>query len=224
MIPDGDLLNVFLLSITVLIFITVLPLFKIEKLKDFPKENLLIGSIVLLIITLLLIGLRNPYASWRFFGDTYTYNLYFHKVRDNSNWIVDKDFGFFYYTKILSQFVNVQMYFFINAFLYIFLVYFGLKKWFKDYTYFALALFITSFTFWGFGINTMRSGLAGSIFIFALSFYNKKWILIGLFALSLSIHLSLLLPIFVFLVVHFIKNSRLLIKIWLVSIPICFLL
>lgn len=223
MIADGDLLNVLLLSITILIFITTLPLFKIEKLKDFPKENLFFGTIALLLVTLLLIGLRNPYASWRFFGDSYAYNLYFHKIQNNASWIPDKDFGFFYYTKIISQFVGVQLYFLINAFLYIFLVYFGFKKWFKEYTFFAIALFIASFTFWGFGINTIRNGLAGSIFIFALSYYNKRWILVSLIALSVSIHLSMLLPAFVFLGVHFVKNSKLIIRLWLVSIPICFL-
>ena len=222
MIADGDLLNVLLLSITILIFITALPLFKIEKLKDFPKENLFFGTIALLLVTVLLIGLRNPYASWRFFGDSYTYNLYFHKIKENSSWIADKDFGFFYYTKIISQFVNVQMYFLINAFLYVFLVYFGFKKWFKEYTYFALALFIASFTFWGFGINTIRNGLAGSIFILALAHYNKKWIHISLIALAISIHLSILLPALVFLGVHFIKSSKLIVKLWLISIPICF--
>jgi len=223
MIEDQHYMTAFFSSITVLSIIGALPLLKYRKLEKFPEANLMIGTILLLGIVTLFIGLRNPAGSWRYFGDTYRYTLVYQKIQNGILWTSGKDFGFYYYMRFMANLFNVQTFFFITAVLYIFPVYYAFHKWFKKYAFFAVILFVTSMSFWPFGVNGVRNGLATSFFIFALTFKDKKWIMYSIIALSISFHTSIVLPTLALLITEFYRNTKLLLKIWLASIPISFL-
>ena len=214
----------FFVTITILVILGVTPSFKYKKLSSFPEMNLFIGTIFLLVIPILFIGLRNPFGSWKYLGDTYRYTLTYFRIQNDPSWISSKDLGFYYYMKFLSSFLNIQMFYLVTAILYVAPVYYAFSKWFKKYAYFALIIHVSSLSFWPFGINGMRNGLATSMFILALAFYHRKWIMIFLIALSISFHSSMLLPTFAFIIAHYYKNTKVLIKIWALSIVISFLI
>ena len=223
MIEDQFYMTTFFAVITVLIVIASFPLLRYRKLEEFPEANLLIGTILILVVTTLFIGLRNPYASWRYLGDTNRYTLIYQNIQNDPLWTTNKDFGFYFYMKLLANFFNVQMFFLITAVLYVFPVYYSFNKWFKKYAFFAVVIFVTSLSFWPFGVNGMRNGLATSFFIFALAFREKKWLMYSIIALSISFHTSLILPTFALIIAQFYKNTKVLLRVWLVSIPISLL-
>lgn len=216
-------MTAFFSAITVLSIIGVLPLLRYRELNKFPEANLLLGTIFMLIVVILFIGLRNPYGSWRYFGDTYRYTTIYLNIQRDPSWNYGKDYGFYYYVKFISNFFNVQTFFLITAMLYVLPVYFTFYKWFKKYAFFAVLLFVTSMSFWPFGINGIRNGLATSFFLFALAFYDKKWLLYSLVGLSISFHTSMLLPSLALILVHFYNNTKVFIYVWLASIPVSFL-
>lgn len=223
MIEDQYYMTSFFVSITVLSIIGALPLLKYRKLEKFPEANLLVGTVLLLLIVTLFIGLRNPAGSWRYFGDTYRYTLVFEKIKADPSWVSGKDLGFYFYMKVIAQFFNVQMFFLITAMLYVFPVFYAFYKWFKKHAFFAVVLFVTSMSFWPFGINGVRNGLATSFFIFALAFRDKRWLMYSIIGISISFHTSMVLPLLALVITEFYRNTKLLLKIWLISVPLSFL-
>lgn len=223
MIEDQYYMTAFFVSVTVIAIIAALPLLKFRNLKTFPEENLIVGTILLLVVVTLFIGLRNPAGSWRYFGDTYRYTLAFEKIKADPSWISGKDLGFYFYMKLIAQFFNVQMFFLVTAILYVFPVFYTFHKWFKKYAFFAVVLFVTSMSFWPFGINGVRNGLATSFFIFGLAFRERRWIMYSILGISISFHTSMALPLLALVITEFYKNTKLLIRIWLLSVPISFL-
>lgn len=223
MIEDQHYMTAFFTSITLLSAIGMLPLYRYRNIKKFPEENLLIGTVLLLVTVTLFIGLRNPNGSWLYFGDTYRYTIKYLKIQADPNWVTNKDYGFYYYMKLMAKIFNVQTFYLVTAFLYVFTVYFSFNKWFKKYAFFAIIMFVTSMSFWPFGINGMRNGLATSFFIFALAFKEKKVIMYGIIAISISFHTSMVLPTLALLGTEFYNNTKLLLKVWLGSIFVSFL-
>ena len=168
MIADQYYMTSFFTVITVLSIVGVLPLLRYRQLEKFPESNLMVGTILLLVIATLFVGLRNPFGSWRYFGDTYKYTLIYQKIQSDPLWVYNKDFGFYYYMKFMANFFGIQAFYLITAILYVFPVFFSFQKWFKKYAFFAVVMYVSSMSFWSFGINGMRNGLATSFFIFAL--------------------------------------------------------
>jgi hypothetical protein len=179
-----------------------------------------IWCIVLLLVTILFIGLRDPWGAFEYFGDTRAYSRAFENI-----FYIDaeaqKDIGFYYLMKFGAWFLNLQLFYLLCAFLYVFSVYATFKKWFADNTIYALAIYIAAMSFWAFGVNGVRNGLGVSCFIFALGNINKKWIMILFMLLSVSMHKSMLLPIVVYFGAYFIKKPKWSILIWSVSIIVC---
>lgn len=203
--------------------LAVLPLFFKRNLNEFPKINLYTGTFLILVITIAFIGLRDPYGSWRYFGDTSHYSLIY-KDLDYATYGTKKDIGFYSLMVLCKDIMSVSSFYVCCAMIYVILPFLTFRKWFREYAFFALALFVTSMSFWSFGINGIRNGLATSIFIFALGYYNKLIICIPLMILSMTFHSSLILPFIVFLASIKIKNSMLLIKLWIMAALVSFFL
>lgn len=223
MIEDQYYMTAFFVSITVIITIAALPLLKNRDLEKFPEENLIVGTVLLLAVVTLFIGLRPPDGNWRYFGDTHRYALAFERIKIDPTWVSDKDAGFYLYMKLIAQFFNVQMFFLITALLYVLPVFYTFHKWFKKYSFFAVLLLVSSLSFWPFGINGVRNGLATSFFIFGLAFKERRWLMYSIIGISISFHTSMALPLLALIITEFYRNTKLLLKIWLVSVPISFL-
>jgi len=77
---------------------------------------------------------------------------------------------------------------------------------------------VASFSFWTYGTNGLRNGLATSFMILAFSYMNKKWFMYLLFAIAYSFHSSVLLPIAVYFVTSLYRSSTFYFRIWVLSI------
>lgn len=177
-------------------------------------------GILLFIFIILYMGLRP--ISGRYFVDMGTYNQIFQSyqkgmpVRTGGDWLFDH---FMWYS---SKIISAKNFFFVCSILYLVPLYLFSKKYFKKYWAFCFILFLASFSFWPYGVNGIRNGIATSLFIGGLVYYkDRKILMFSIFALSFFMHASMLIPIAAFLTASFLRNKPLyILYIWLGSIPL----
>ena len=179
---------------------------------------------LILITTILFIGLRDPLGAFQYFGDTGAYTHTFEQIKYGYKTEFTKDIGFYLYMKLIASFASVQIFYLISAVIYVYLPYLTFKKWFKDKAIYVLIAFVVSMSFWAFGINGVRNGLASSLFLFSLRYFDKKWLMFGLMILSMTFHKAMLLPLFAFLLSTFvIKSEKKTLIFWILTIPVSLL-
>ena len=223
MIPVELYTSIYYLILSITIILSILPLFFRDDIEEFPKINLYVGTFLILLITLAFIGFRDPYAGSKYFGDTIQYTNTFNQL-ENATYGSKKDVGFYSLMVIVKSLMSVKGFYILCSLLYVLPVYYTFKKWFKEYAFFALLLFVSSMSFWGFGVNGVRNGLATSIFIYALGFQKNHFLALGFMLLSITFHSSLVLPFIAYLLTFKVVDSKFLIKIWLFAVVISFLI
>lgn len=173
-------------------------------------------GVVLLLITLSYMGLR-PISGY-YFGDMSTYANDFLRLQQGYiNTSTDK--GFIFFTQLSAQVMSVQMYFLVCAILYVLPLWAACKKWFKDYSFYAFLAVITSFSFWSYGTNGIRNGIATSIFLYALS-REKIVFKILLVFIAMSFHNSIIIPAVALILTYFYANPKKYFYGWLLCIPL----
>lgn len=170
----------------------------------------------ILVLVILYLGFR-PISYW--FGDMIIYNIEFQDYVNGAPFDFKKDFIFECMKYFYAKFLNAESYFFTCAFLYVYLLYLAAKKMFKDYWFYAFIMFIVAFTFWAYGTNGIRNGLATSIFIYAIS-RDKKHNVYLLLIVTYFIHKGMLIPILAFAITNYYSNSKTYLGLWLLSIPL----
>lgn len=199
-----------------------MPLFFKPNLESFPKINLNVTSYLLIVFIIGFIGLRDPFGSWKYLGDTSHYTDIFFNYMDDPIYGIKSDYGFYLLMLFSKEFLNIYLFYILCAFLYVVPIVLICKKYFKEYALFALIAFVSSMSFWSFGINGVRNGLATSIFLLGLYFYDRKWLMYALMVLSLSFHKSLILTLLAFIVAMRVTNTILLIRIWLILVLVSY--
>lgn len=189
-----------------------------KKFSGFSKDTYRfskISGILLFWFVLLYIGLRP--LSW-YFGDMGTYAHIYDIYVSGADPDITHDVGFYALMKGLSYFQSTSLFFFVIALLYILPLYIATKRLFKKYYYFAFLILVASFSFWAYGTNGLRNGLATSFMILAFSYMNKKWVMYLLFILAYSFHSSVLLPIAAYFVTSIYRSSGIYFTVWAISI------
>lgn len=102
------------------------------------------------------------------------------------------------------------------------LIYFGAMLWacrrlFPKDTLLAFLFCLGAFSTFSYGVNGIRAGMAGSIFLVALSYRDKLWLSIPLAIFTFGMHHSMALVIVPFFLVLFVKNPRYYFVLWIVS-------
>jgi len=202
----------------------VRPIFYFTNYQNSYRSILKFNSALVLLIIIGFIGLRDPFGNWRYFGDSYRYTLDFLDLYNGYLFEDIKDYGFYFFTKFISQTGSLGFYYLLCALIYVMLPYKAYKKWLNYNAFYVLLLHVTSISFWGFGINGIRNGLAVSILLFSFSFADKKKLFYyALIIIAISFHKSVILPAFVFLFFRRYNNTGILIKIWLFAVVFSFL-
>ena len=173
-----------------------------------------LNSLLLIIVVLVYICFREIDI---YFVDTITYQKIYQEFCAFPNESMDilSDYGFALLTYFLSSLNNDRLYFIVIGCLYVRPLYLAFKNKIKNNYYVLLLLFICSFSFIGYGVNGLRSGLSTTFLICA--FFNKKQ-LVQLFwiVVAISMHKSALLPSAVFLLSKRFSNPKWYICLWLV--------
>lgn len=74
--------------------------------------------------------------------------------------------------------------------------------------------FLTAFSFWGYGTNGIRNGMAASVVILAFAFQDLPVIMLPLMAAAAAFHASTLLPAGAFLLVRYVKRTEIWLAFW----------
>lgn len=157
------------------------------------------------------------------FGDMVIYNEEFNNYVKGGRFDRSKEFLFEVFKYFFARNLSATSFFFTCTFLYIFPLYLATKKLFIDYSFYAFFLLIISFSFWTYGTNGIRNGIATSLFIFAISRDSKIAKFIILFAI-IFIHKSILIPIIIYLIVSKFNYTKSYLVFWFLSIPISLVL
>lgn len=205
----------FLLVVMLIILVSPRPLTSAQNLRS--KNTL---GIFLLVTSIIYIGLRP--VSGKYFTDMGTYARTFLQYQMGDQVRVDKDVYFEYFMKICSSIMDVNVFFLLCAFIFIFPMYVLSKKIFNEYWFYAFFMFVASFSFWGAAVNGIRNGMATSLFLLGLAYTNKRWLMGLLFFAAYSCHKSTMLPIAAFIMTYFYNDPKKYFYFWFMCIPLSF--
>lgn len=204
-------------------------LVKSFQLFSYRREKLLRGQnnflIPLLgaILLILVMGLRPITFA---FGDTVNYAASYHALR-NGVATYDSDAGeaiFNGLMAICAEAMDVAYFFLIVEIGYIGFIFWACKRLTKNHIFIAFLFCIGAFSFFTYGTNGIRNGLATSLVILAISYCNgtkKELIFAGICAfIAFGIHKSIMLPIIAAVVAIQYPNTKFYIYFWLGSIII----
>lgn len=177
-------------------------------------------GLVVMCVVLLYLGLRPISFA---FGDMGVYNIEFKKYVNGAPFDSKKDVLFESMKFLFAKFLNASIFFFTCAFLYVYLLYVASIKLFRNYWFYAFLMFIIAFTFWAYGSNGIRNGLATSIFIYAIS-KDKKYVTFALLLSTFFIHKGMLVPILAYIIASYYTNSKAYLFAWFLTIPMSLIL
>ncbi len=174
-------------------------------------------QIILMVGLVFYVGLRP--ISWRF-GDMTTYADIFNAYASGYIGKFEQDQGFDWFMRNTATFFNIDFFFLLAGFIYVYAHFWASKRFFKTYWYYAFLILIASFSFWSYSTNGIRNGLAAALVLLAFSFEKKKIIAIVLAIIAVSFHKSMLLPVVAYFLTFVNNNSKYYLFIWLLCIPI----
>jgi hypothetical protein len=118
---------------------------------------------------------------------------------------------------LCSPFLSTKGWFVVCAFIYV--VPLALAAW-RVHGAWAFPVFLaclTAMSFWAYGVNGIRNGMATSVLILAFAFHDNPAIMFPLMAVACGIHGSVLLPAGAFFIVRYLKRT----EVWLVFWAAC---
>ena len=170
----------------------------------------------LLFFVLIYMGLRPIHGV---LIDMTTYARMFERFSRSLEFSVEYDFLFYILMFGASKIMTVQAFFFLCAMAYVVPLFLACRKWFTHYWFYAFLMLVISFSFWAYGTNGIRNGIATSIFLFAIS-RGKRYTQIIWILVSIGIHKSMILPSFGFFITQINNSSKIYLKFWLLCIPL----
>ncbi|SET10987.1 EpsG family protein [Prevotella sp. kh1p2] len=178
-----------------------------------------VGMFLLVVFLVLFLGLRP--VSGVYFGDTATYSGIFETMQENDVILSTSDHLFDLFTYYCTKIMNVNIYFLVMESIYIGLIYIACRKLTGRNSAVLVLLCLTSLSFYAYGVNGLRNGLACSIIILALTFIEGKLVekvfCALLCVMAANFHHSTLLPIICMVFAYMFRNPKLMYIIWLSS-------
>lgn len=210
--------------------IVVLTIYYYGRVARFSTNGLIVSNsnsgVVVLFAFFLVVFMGLRPTTGHYFGDTSVYarNFSMYVAGINEYDPDSKEWLFEWLLFQCSRFTaDVSIFFLIVEIGYILPLVIVCKKLIKEHTDVALLFFFTAFSFFSFGTNGIRNGLACSLFLLAylwLSKGNRKGYLyaILIFCIVYNIHRSVALPILCTGLALWIKKTKYYMYIWGVSI------
>lgn len=205
-----------------LLLIVIATFFKILRTNRLGESNYEVNNflgITLVVFVTLYIGYRP--ISYHF-GDMLSYAHNFNIKKYGINDILNNnqsDLLFDLFTILCVKIFTPQQYFFIISILYVVPLYIASKKLFKEQWVLGFLMLITTMSFWSYGTNGIRNGLATSIFVLAISL-KRNYLTLILILASVAIHRSMALTALAYFITIFINKPSYFLKFWFACIPI----
>lgn len=179
-------------------------------------------AFILAVIVMLYMGLRPDGPQ---FGDSYFYRHTYYNIAVDSTFNVGSEWFFAWIQNTCKAFrLNHRMFFFVVEIGYIGFLYAACRKLLWENTWMSMLFCISAFSFFTYGTNGIRNGLALHLvlFAFALLATEKKTIipLVAVLVLAaFGIHKTVILPVLGAFGAYFvIKDPKWAIYIWVASI------
>ena len=192
-----------------------------SDLKLIKGNNGYLGTIIIVIIVTFYIGSRPIWC----YTDTGLYTQVFNLVQ-SGYWTQLPDFAsepfwsFVEYACI--DVTDASGWLFVIAIFYVIGMSFAAYRWLPRHFFIAVVFLFTAFSFWGYATNGIRNGMASSIALVGLSFFNrtKKEMIIGycLLILATMTHKAMTLTIIAATGAIFLKRTKFNITFWLFCI------
>jgi len=154
------------------------------------------------------------------FVDMTTYAYMFYRETIGNPVEMGSDIAFGYLLKWSARITNEMGFFFICALLYIASLIIACKNFFKAYWIYCFIALVASFSFYAYGVNGIRNGMATSIFILGLSYHKKPVVSTLIIAVSCLFHQSMYLPAAAYLITYFINSPKVYLIAWFAAIPL----
>ena len=217
-IPLDYYFRIYINFCLILVFITVIHSHLLD-LDD--RRNLLylnISGYILFFLSVFYIGWRP--VSGKYFLDMLTYARHYQYYLEGNPIVSKKDVFFHIFMKTCASIMSINNFFLVCAIIYILPMYRISKKIFKEYWFYAFFIFIVSFQFWPYGVNGIRNGMATSLFLLGVSFYDRKLWMIIIMIFAVLVHQSVLLPVMAFMITLFYNKPKLFLTGWIITIPL----
>ena len=173
-------------------------------------------NIILVISLILFMGLRPiSYA----FGDMGSYYKHYINYANGGSIKSKGDALWHIFMQTSALTIQAKLFFLLDAFLYIYTLYLASKRWVGNNWFYLFLGLVTSFSFWAYGVNGIRNGIATSLFIYGLS-RDKAVTKYLIFFIAYNIHGSILIPFAAFFLTQYFKNPKFYFYGWLAAIPL----
>lgn len=156
----------------------------------------------------------------RIFIDMPMYGFMFDMVQRGFAEHMTGDLMFNILLRFCTEVTNVDGFFAICAAVYTIPCVVISKRYFKKYWFYCFLIMICSFSFFNYGTNTIRNGMASAVFLLALAFIDNKKVMIPLMLLSTLFHKSLTLPFLAFLLTLVYNDPKTYLMAWFMAIPL----
>jgi len=174
------------------------------------------------IIVILYLGNRDVSIGF----DTFRYEYNFSLYENSGSFFIRKDPFFDFISYLFANYLNFNLFLVFCSSVYVLGTFYGLKLIFGRDFYIPFLIFLIYPYFINMGINVIRSGLGGSLFLIGIGVYYKRnnflksflWI-----GMSLLFHISMVIPLLFFLITKFFNNTKFIFIIWLCSIVLAIL-
>lgn len=150
-------------------------------------------------------------------------NYAFRLLRSNGSFADQTDPLFSHISDIIySLYPNIEAYFIIIAAIYIIIYLWACKRLVNYQQGWLFIVILLSLGFIQYGCNTIRAGLAFALLLLGITFNWKSIAQIVCFALAAGIHMSVSIPVIMFLISGIYPKTKLFFTLWFLSIPISF--
>lgn len=185
--------------------------------KLFKPEVRAVNSIIataVIIIVILYMGLR-PISSA--FGDTIVYAESFYRLQMNIHDFRILNDGEWFFNTIMfwfAKYSNIHTFFLFCAIVYVGALWWAFKRIFQEDFFIPFIVAMAMFTFWSYGVNGIRNGMAASIIILALTFRQNITMMVILSVLGVGVHKSMYLLLAAAAMALFVKDTKIYFWIW----------
>jgi hypothetical protein len=134
------------------------------------------------------------------FVDMPTYAASFNIAQSTGRQIFEEDWAFSLLTKFCAEIGDETFYFFVCTLLYVAPIALAAQIINSRWGFAIFFAFASGFSFYAYGVNGIRNGIATSILIAAFSLTDRKVAMSVLMLIALGMHKSVLIPIVAFLI------------------------
>lgn len=154
------------------------------------------------------------------FVDMPIYAEAFNMAKDRGRTFFESDWFFSWLLTFHAEYFSVETLFLTCAALYVAPLTLAAKRRHGNWGFAVFLSFVGAFSFFSYGVNGIRHGLAASLTIAAMAYADKKIWFILFSVLAVGMHKSMALPIAAFLLTYFLSNPGIYASLWAICLTL----